>query len=754
MNEEELNEDFLNEELMNSIVNDDNSIIDDSSSNSDSQPHSNSKNNVNYLNNRGNLNNNILNRSNDNNRIKDILNKNNQNNIFSRRNNRNNENNPQEGEKVLKESLKEKKEQITDKALQKGASAAMQSGGIPKPVADKLSEQVSIKKIKKKFKIYAIITAVSFLIIFMLIIIPVVSIFGQDGSSSYISSGMASKYLYKGSNAKESSLINFLIEEGYCDNEDTCRNSDAYKFYAKLKDRLSNYDLTKGEADAVIISLIRYNREDEEIFKKIDEIDYLANIFGSNGKFYLDNIYYYKNEIIGTDGYLEKYRSDLFIGMDDSAKAEYKESIFESIIAEAKIINESYKENGGYERKNSSVCSGVTVTGENVGTYDLEDYVAKVVTKENNWSFDNTNLENMKAYAIIVRTYTLQVTNNCTKPINSSDSTQLMALDASPLAISATKEVANKVLVDDDENLITITRDLLCSNGKDSNDNYILCQAKNITIPKVWVEANININDITNDSNGARYSIAGSRYLSTQNKSYEEILKTFYSSADIKTLIEMSEGLEYTENGFLKRVSRAFRDNNYFYGDSATNEGECAWYAVHRTNEILGNIGSDYRVTSGGNGNMFCYSQYGWQYDRFPHIYDVNQVKPGMVVSWDYDTYGHVAVIEDVEYDSNGDVAFVYISESSNSRGIAYNRRINFGTFSGYNANNDLLWNPNYEYNANYFPALREVRQFICEGSLDGSTGNGCQVFTKISVQELRNRWNGYTFICAIDLLG
>lgn len=390
----------------------------------------------------------------------------------------------------------------------------------------------------------------------------------------------------------------------------------------------------------------------------------------------------------------------------------------------------------------NNYCSGITVTGENAGTYDLEDYVARVVSKENLWS-ENGNLENIKAQAVAARTYALRRTNNCTVSIENSTSAQVMASEAAEMATQGTSEVANQVLVDNNGDYISTEYDAFCYTSVDEN-NYTLCQ-QGVQIPTSWVNNHISQESLDYyqaHNHGRGMSQWGSRYLSTIGYKYDQILSTFYVGSTLKTLIPLSNGLQITSSGFAKRTSRALRDNIYFYNDNASNEGECAWYAVRRTNEILAIAGIDKRVSSGGNGADFCYSN---DYKDFKHVYDINSLKPGMVISWsggNGHSYGHVAVIEDVYYDSEGNVESVDISEGSNSSGTGYNT-----IYNGEKITNDYIWGLSEGSYKN------QVRQYNCEGSLNGSNGTGCQTYTNVPASQLQIRWGSYHFVCGIDLL-
>ena len=101
-------------------------------------------------------------------------------------------------------------------------------------------------------------------------------------------------------------------------------------------------------------------------------------------------------------------------------------------------------------------CSGVTVNGK---TYPLEDYVAGVLYAEFATAIDNEEMG--KAAAIIVRSYTLKHTNNCSQTIGSSSYEQNFVqantgvVDLNTYKKYAT-ETAGQVITDDDGIILAV----------------------------------------------------------------------------------------------------------------------------------------------------------------------------------------------------------------------------------------------------------------------------------------------------------
>lgn len=342
------------------------------------------------------------NNSKDSEKIKQALNKN--------KNQNQARNNNEDGEK---NGLKEKKEQIQNEALQQGASAAIQSAGIPKPLADAVASQITIDKVKKQLIKNIVIMCLPTLFI---ILVPML-IFAGDNNSSYVSSGMASEYLY--GSGSESTLYDYLESINHCSGEEECKNSEGAKFYKKLKEKLQDPYLTNGEADAVIIAFIGYNRGSDDMFKAIDEIDFIANILTKNGAFSIDNIDSYRDDFIKIDdansSYFSKHRSDLV----SDATIEDRQAIFRKMVQNARSISSmndySSPITGGtctynVDGMNPSdikvrllECDDATTSIASEELIDFEKYITGVVYAEN----AGGPYEALKAQAIAARSYAL-----------------------------------------------------------------------------------------------------------------------------------------------------------------------------------------------------------------------------------------------------------------------------------------------------------------------------------------------------------
>ena len=428
------------------------------------------------------------------------------------------------------------------------------------------------------------------------------------------------------------------------------------------------------------------------------------------------------------------------------AEEEKNEKIFADIADDIIELASIYEDEWQSFNLISAVCPGVTVTGDGAGVYSLEDYIAGVVAHE---AYGSGGAEALKAQAVAARSYLLKVTNNCTKSIENSQSAQTFSTNPPQWAKDAANSTAGQVLVSGGE-VILAMYDSFCYDDKDCPDatcNSSECTVQYTKLPgnekhtitlKGWRSA-----IVPGGGHAKGMSQLVSYEMASAGKTYEEILKFFYSDSVEITTMASGAGLQEID-GFPARVSRATRDNPYIYSGLGL-EGECAWYAVGRTNEILASFGSTKRVTSGGNGADFCHSS---DYQQFKQSSDINDVRPGDVISWgggNGHSYGHVAVIEAVYRDSSGNLLGVDISEG----GVSFGRGISERATYRYSGGSITLTGSSSIWNApaSIKPALRT---FNCE--YPNGQGNGCQNFRYQTKYQLTNK-GSYYFKCIIHIV-
>lgn len=186
-------------------------------------------------------------------------------------------------------------------------------------------------------------------------------------------------------------------------------------------------------------------------------------------------------------------------------------------------------------------------------------------------------------------------------------------------------------------------------------------------------------------------------------------------------------------NGYKARLKRPQRTNAYYYVQDKDNygrpslEGECAWYARYRAEEILALAGSDKQILHSRNGGEFCDIPEAND-GTFKKVTDYKKAKPGSLISWANDSYGHVAVVEMV--DDEG----ITVSEGGIGTGY-YIKEIGYDSW--------YMWDVFFPNSGNE----EKARKDNCE-----LNNSGCFSTRKIPWNQVEVNW-GSTFQCYIYLL-
>lgn len=181
--------------------------------------------------------------------------------------------------------------------------------------------------------------------------------------------------------------------------------------------------------------------------------------------------------------------------------------------------------NTTYSSNSSEYCpNGITVTGDYAGTYELDDYVERVVTAENG----GAHPEALKALAIAARTYALNRTNNCNKSIENSTSAQVMAKEASDRVKKALANVKGSVMLYNGNYFSAQYSSFYGEcDGAQCTSTFIKTPSEEkgtFTMPYAYLTTAANA--------GHEYGLSqnGSHYMATvQGKTFDEILKFFYA---------------------------------------------------------------------------------------------------------------------------------------------------------------------------------------------------------------------------------
>ena len=219
-------------------------------------------------------------------------------------------------------------------------------------------------------------------------------------------------------------------------------------------------------------------------------------------------------------------------------------------------------------------CKGVTVlansSGQYGGTYSLEDYVAGVVNAEAPPTYISMNLpgglkaneevvkEATKAFAIAIRSYTINRTNGCQNTIRNSDQDQVFKPTNDPFITSIVKETEGLVITNNGE-IISAEYDSFCGGSSscrashcnsERNCNYQKIpssETHEVSIPLSW-------KGIAGGHGRGMSQWANVWYSYDKKWKFEETLKFFYADTiEIKRLSntsgESSSGLTCSSSG-------------------------------------------------------------------------------------------------------------------------------------------------------------------------------------------------------------
>ena len=482
----------------------------------------------------------------------------------------------------------------------------------------------------------------------------------------------------------------------YCG--DACGENES-KFYSKLESVKESYKSKGVDIDANLISGTvfygstlssdSFDPNDSDIDQLIDD----SKIHVSDVKSLASNMVSgssidynkYREYLVNT--YIPKRFSDLY--SDDRGI----EKIADEIMSYASYKGSNLAGGSYVYQECAQVC---TTDGS---CYDLEEYVTRVVTGESGFlnSFTDKYAEQWKAQAVAARTFVLNKTNNCSRPIENSQNAQVA--DRSANVREDISEVVNQTagkILTYNGNAITAMYDSFYKNNNYHCDGE-LCYA---TYKKVGgddsstheIAAYKKWSGSFAGGHGYGMSQFGALYLSDIGWGYEDILKYFYSDGvEISTLTTVNRGIvsggKYLSNAPLYNSSADFFSNiNYNYYATVAQAGaslsgysyygECPWYAKGRAIELIANSNmpddlkntllTSLRNTRGDGGQWYANTSS----ELFEKTTDIYAAKPGSLVSWSQSGRpGHVGIVENVEYDESGKAKRILLSEGWNGTG-------------------------------------------------------------------------------------
>lgn len=335
----------------------------------------------------------------------------------------------------------------------------------------------------------------------------------------------------------------------------------------------------------------------------------------------------------------------------------------------------------GYES-----CESITVSGS--GTYDLETYVAGVISHE---AYQDEGIEALKAQAVAARTFAINSTNNCTTSIGNSQASQTFSETPTDISIEAANATAGQVLTYDGSVFSAMYDSFCYADGdcpdavKNSDDSYTVTYTKmpNGETHQITLSQEKQYSRIVKGGGHAHgMSQLVSYQMASEGKKYDEILKFFYSDGvEISTISETSStdydatGIPKDINDLKNRYYFNFDKDTYLEYERGNNHlfGQCVWYAYHRAMDIVNS--SDLSIqekekrinslmTHSGNGGSYVSNM---DASVFKKTTNIDNIKAPSVISWQNNEYGHVAIIEEIKNDSNGNKVFV-VSEGWRTR--------------------------------------------------------------------------------------
>lgn len=366
----------------------------------------------------------------------------------------------------------------------------------------------------------------------------------------------------------------------------------------------------------------------------------------------------------------------------------------------------------------SNLCpNGIEVDGNLV---PFEDYVAGVVAAENSWH-QGDNIESLKAQAIAARTYAIKRTNYCQTAIGNSSSSQNYKPTTDSYILRAVSETAGIILTTGGNQIVSSEYDASAvKEVSDEAGGYILNQNDQLipfgsedtigmtTRHKCVCKKYTSDGTSTcgNACHGRGMSQIGARYLQTQGYTYDEILKYYYGDVFLTATGDSSTGDRKTNTLTLcSNVGGSSPDGTLTSGTCNTNSyylgvnywasdlnpyyskyvGECTWYAFGRSLKALvedGGMEPDsakkllkdtflHRSNNGGewykNATIAGTLRYG---------NDIDAITPGSIVSSSgTGPAGHVFFVEGVNYNTDGTVDSLVITERSGENYCVYSTK-------------------------------------------------------------------------------
>lgn len=373
-----------------------------------------------------------------------------------------------------------------------------------------------------------------------------------------------------------------------------------------------------------------------------------------------------------------------------------------------------------------NICTGVTVNLNDTlieQPYELENLVAGFVKNLKNVYGSSTNDVLDEAAAIVFRSYILYETGFCKEPLD----LYTIENEEHLKYVEPEQELKDKLLPSRGK-VLYLNDDIMPSHR--TKFEYIKHGSSESSTPESDIKLQ-DLQDIYNDITPATDRTSDNVLLKYFKNDTNILIKkvtggliggTYSSSAPVR------EGKDPNE------IRQAVDFNGKeIYNSQARNIGQCPWYSKYRAIEVLmfSDMDASIRAAAINAVQYHAGDGAGWgAYSKlsnfFPVSTNVNEAKPGSVVSWaggipaggrNYQDasgiyrngYGHVAIVEKVNYSSPGKVSSIIISDGwkkkpwSSYSGwsgveVRYGREMTADSVLGHTSNGDRYYFAGYVF--------------------------------------------------------
>ena len=411
---------------------------------------------------------------------------------------------------------------------------------------------------------------------------------------------------------------------------------------------------------------------------------------------------YYWNLIDGD--FITDYYADYIPSANDDSNNEKKAKEIRKIVEDIYDYYETLEKEASMCSVVYASCPGIKVNGIDE-TFDLDTYVAGVLYAEFHTAINNEEMG--KAAAIIVRSYTLAHTNNCTKTIGSSSYEQnFIQANSGTIDLETYRgyvdATAGQVMTDDDGVVLAVYFAMTQGNcdsvtgGMCNKRLYYRYQSggtHHISVPYNALPAG------TLGEHASGLAVWAAAYQAEHlGWNYEQILKEYYGPNMTISSLETSSGANSIcgssdegglsvadASGFRARTAMPTSDNKFYFSNlnlsyASGYTGQCTWYAFGRANETLAGANSDLKWRHAPNAGVWYDYNLSDGSKGFKSSRDPYKPKAGAIIVWKQaGRPGHVGFVEKVNSDRTIDYSEANVSavkSATNPYGWRYNSHV------------------------------------------------------------------------------